>query len=251
MNCADCQERLQARLDGEVVPADEMAAHLAACPECRDLEAAARRLQTGLRLLTPPAPPAGFAERLVAGVLADRRRKVRRRLAFAGVVTALAASLLLVFFITPGEDGLTPAGWVKKKYYTIKWELIPGSQYEDDPSIRSLKQITLNGPPLSEEEPVPSLNDNMAEATSAVAALARRTADETVGNGQLLVPSVSLPMPQEDGLTPPLDPPAQSLRDAGQGVATGLEPVAASARRAFDLFRRDIPPVSGEAKSGL
>jgi hypothetical protein len=48
-----------------------------------------------------------------------------------------------------------------------------------------------------------------------------------------------------------LDPPAQSLRQAGQGVATGLEPVATSARRAFDLFLRDIPPVAPEVKSGL
>jgi len=91
----------------------------------------------------------------------------------------------------------------------------------------------------------------MAEATSAVASLARKTADETVSNGQLLVPSVPLGMPAEEALAPPQDPPAQSLRQAGQGVATGLEPVATSARRAFDLFLRDMPPVTPEAKSGL
>jgi hypothetical protein len=252
MNCHDCRQQLQARLDGAAVPADEIAAHLAACPECRDLEAAAQRLQTGLRLLTPPAPPTGFAERLAAGVLADRRRKVRRRrLVFAGVIGALAASLLVVLFITPDDDGFTPAGWVKQKYYAVKWHVFPGTRYADDPSIRSLHQLGLNGAPPSDEEPVPSLNDNMAEATSAVASLARRTADETVSNGQILVPAVSLPMTEPEVLGPPLEPPAQSLREAGQGVATGLQPVAASAARAFDLFRRDITPVAPEAKSGL
>jgi hypothetical protein len=244
MNCTDCQERLQARLDGEGVPADEIAAHLAACPECRALEAAARRMQAGLRLRTPPVPPAGLAERITAGVLADRRRRTRRRLAFVGVVTALAASLLMALFIAPGDDGRTPAGWVKEKYYAVKWQLIPGSRYEDDPSIRSLYQITLDGPPHSEEEPAPSLNDNMAEATSAVASLARRTADETVSNGQMLVPTVSLPMTEPEVLGPPLEPPAQSLREAGHGVALGLEPVTNSAVRALDLFRRDITPMA-------
>src|SRR5579885_803257 len=112
VNCDDCQTRLQARLDGEAVPADDLAAHLAACPECRGLAAAARRLQAGLRLLTPPAPPAGLAERLAAGVLADRRRRVRRRrLAFAGAVTAVAASLLLALFALP--DGSGSSGWLE------------------------------------------------------------------------------------------------------------------------------------------
>jgi hypothetical protein len=239
MNCTDCQERLQARLDGEGVPADEIAAHLATCPECRELEAAARRMQAGLRLLTPPVPPGGFAERVTAGVLADRRRRVRRRLAFVGVVTALAASVLVVLFIAPGDDGRTPAGWVKREYYAVREHYFPWTL-----SDRSLPQLPLSVPPPSEEAPAPSLNDNMAEATSAVASLARRTADETVSNGQLLVPTVPLPMTEPEVLGPPLEPPAQSLREAGHGVALGLEPVTNSAVRALDLFRRDMAPMA-------
>jgi hypothetical protein len=91
----------------------------------------------------------------------------------------------------------------------------------------------------------------VAEARSAVASLARRTADETVSDGQLFVPTVPVEVPSEEVLGPPLEPPAQSLRETGQGVATGLEPVANSARRAFDLFLRDMPPVTPEGKSGL
>jgi hypothetical protein len=237
MNCDDCRQQLQARLDGESVPADDIAAHLAACPECRALEAAARRLHTGLRLLTPPAPPAGIAERLIAGVLADRRKRVRRRrLAFAGVVGALAASLLVVLFFTPGEDDRTAFGWVEDMYSLAKYRYFTPN--------KSLKQIQLAPHTPPDEEPVPSLNDNMADATSAVASLARRTADETVSSGQLLVPAVSLPMTEPEVLGPPLEPPAQSLREAGHGVAVGLEPVTSSAVRAFDLFRRDIAPMT-------
>lgn len=240
MNCDDCLRRLQARLDGESVGGDEVEAHLALCPECRALEAAAHRLEAGLRLLTPPATPEGMGQRIAVGVLADRRRRrIRRRLVFVGAVAAAAASLLLGLFLGSGQDGLN--GWASLKNFvfprpSIHIEVVDVPGRSDNP------------PPAV--PPAPSLNDN-AEATSAVASLARRTADETVSNGQLLVPSVSLPMPQEDDLTPPLDPPAQSLREAGQGVATGLEPVANSARRAFDLFRRDLPPVAPDANSGL
>src|SRR5689334_125799 len=96
MNCHDCQQRLQARLDGAAVPADDaVEAHLAACPECRALSDAAARLEAGLRLFTPPALPDALAARVAAGVLADRRRRRVRRLVFASV--AVAASLLVGF----------------------------------------------------------------------------------------------------------------------------------------------------------
>ena len=67
------------------------------------------------------------------------------------------------------------------------------------------------------------------------------------------VPTLSLPMPMpaDEALTPPLEPSGQSLREAGEGVAASLSPVATSARRAFDLFLREIPPLPPEAKTGL
>jgi hypothetical protein len=45
--------------------------------------------------------------------------------------------------------------------------------------------------------------------------------------------------------------PMRSLRDAGQGVSSGLEPVADSARRAFDMVLREIPTVAPGGKSGF
>ena len=61
MDCLDCQELLQRRLDGEPTSFDPvgLAAHLSLCPDCRDWYAAAQCLLDGVCLLAPPRPPAG------------------------------------------------------------------------------------------------------------------------------------------------------------------------------------------------
>jgi hypothetical protein len=94
----------------------------------------------------------------------------------------------------------------------------------------------------------PSLRESVAE----VAQLTRRKADETVGQALNLVPEVLKAPPADAWPRPtPLDPPARSLRQAGQSVTAGLEPVADSARRALNLFLREIPPVEAEGKRGM
>jgi Putative zinc-finger len=231
MTCDDCRQRLQAWLDGDPPGADGLDAHLAACPACRALAEAARRLRSGLLAAPPPVPPAGLADRIVAGVIADRRKRQRsrRRLAFAGLALAVAACLAIALLLPEwgrhddGSAAVQPTG----------------------------KEMVANQPAPEPPAAPPSLNENMAEATSAVASLARRTADQTVTSGQMFVPAMPLEVPPQEVLGPPLEPPADSLREAGQGVATGLAPVTDTARRAFDLFLRDIPPVAPEAKSGL
>src|SRR5271166_1397366 len=93
MNCLECQDVLQQRLDGDPI-ADRAALdlHLAACAECRARHAAAQRLEEGLRGTPRPTPPADLTDRTVARVLDDRLRRLRlrRRVGFL-----LAASLLL------------------------------------------------------------------------------------------------------------------------------------------------------------
>lgn len=220
MNCDDCRRLLQVRLDGEAVCADDVETHLVHCSECRWLHSAADRLRVGLLAASIPVPPVGLAERIVIGVLRDRKKRtMRRRLVLVGSgLLAAAAALIVVLLLPPSA---------------------PNQIAQDEPKPTS-KDIST---------PPPSLNDNMAEATSAVASLARKTADETVTNGQIVASSVPLPLPKEE--VSPLDPPAQSLREAGHGVATGLEPVANSARQAFDRFLHDLPPMTPETKSGL
>lgn len=215
MNCVDCQELLQRRLDGGP-PGDgaDIHRHLAGCPDCRDWYAAARRLEAGLRLLPAATVPADLAGRVAGRVLAERRARRRRR-AWVAAGVALAACLVLAVLLGRGRP-------------------------------------TADAPPLAADvAPPESLRDSVGAAGSAVVSLTRRTADETVGQGKLLLPVVVTRPNLGDGPVPAtVEPPMRSLRAAGQGVSEGLEPVTSSARRALDLFLSEMPPVESEAKQG-
>jgi len=83
---------------------------------------------------------------------------------------------------------------------------------------------------------------NFQEAGSTLVALVNRTADETVGQGRMLLPQ-EVPSPRltvADNWQPALSP--QAIRDAQDGVAVGFEPVTDSARRAVNLFLRELSP---------
>jgi hypothetical protein len=82
-----------------------------------------------------------------------------------------------------------------------------------------------------------------------VASLTSRTADETVRQTRMLLP-MGPALPPID-LQPRLEPPTTTLREAGEGVMEGLEPMASSARRAVGLLLHDLPPMGAEEKSGL
>jgi hypothetical protein len=215
MNCDSCRQQLQARLDGDAVCSDDVEAHLLHCPECRSLHRAADRLRIGLLAVPPAAPPIDLADRIVTSVLRDRRkRQLRRRVLFVGGALAAAAALIIVVFLPPSSSN------------QLANRVAPTVRNQSD------------SPPLS-------LNDKVDEATSVVASLARRTADETVSSGQMVVSSVQLPLPPQEKA--PSDPPPP----AGKGVATGLELVTNTAHEAFDRFLHDLSPMTSETKSGL
>jgi hypothetical protein len=81
----------------------------------------------------------------------------------------------------------------------------------------------------------------MADAGNAVAQVTRRTMDETISHTQRLWATVTPPIPAA-----PVVPAksADSLREAGQGVVAGLEPVTNSARRALGMLFREVPPLN-------
>jgi predicted anti-sigma-YlaC factor YlaD len=222
MNCRDFRDLLQERLDGTALdtpPAcDE---HLRTCPACAALHAAAVRLGEGLRLLAAPTPPPDLADRIADRVLRKRlwrRPRGRRRVA---VPLVLAACLLVAIAAR------------------LSWHRNPTSPTAPTPHAGAQQ-------PQPPGEPV-DLRESVDEAKQAVVALTARTADEAVDRTRRLLapggsPSVS---------PPPARPPAQALREAGEGVSDGLEPVTHSARRAVDLFLRELPPMDFGEKQGL
>jgi hypothetical protein len=224
MNCPQSHDLLQKRLDGiPIVDRTALDRHLAVCSECRQLHAVAVRLEDGLRLLSPPVPPADLAARIVGQVSADRRRRLAvRRGAIAG---ALAAGLLLAIWLgqRPNRSGVVKVA-------------VTG------PIIQPSAVVAKRSPE------VPSLRVSVAEVGSAVASLTRRAADETVGQTKLLLPETipAPPLTTSEPMQPVIEPPTESLRQAGQGMSAALDPVATSARRAFSLFLREASAMAPE-----
>jgi hypothetical protein len=216
MNCSICEELIQQRLDGSpFAEAAALESHLVDCPRCAARHAALARLSAGLRMLVPQQPPLDLKGRIVAGVLADHQAQRHRRLVRVAVWAA-AASLLL----SAAALGAYSLGW-------LKWNETP-------------QPIVIKPIPPAPPTPTPSVRDSVADAGSALVSVAGRTADETVGQTRLLVPMVT--GPSLDELTrPPMLEPTMPYIEAGQGVTVALEPVTSSARRAVDLFRRDLP----------
>lgn len=216
MNCLECQNRIQERLDGgDWLAGADLERHLAECRDCRQLHEAARRLEEGLRLLPAPFPPPGFADRMVQQVLGQRRR--RRTWHLAATVGGLAATVLVT---------------------VLAMQYWPQAGVSPPPApVHAAK------PTEPQPGPPPSLSDSFAEVSSAVAALARRTTEETVDQTRVLWLDPMPTVAQVERVEPAPDLAAQSLWEAGQGVSAGLEPVTTSARRAVDLFLRELPPM--------
>ena len=228
MNCADCHLWMQHFLDGEGTPeAAEAAAHRGNCPSCREEFTLTIRLSEGLRQVRKPMLPPGFCQRVVTSAMHERRVQVRwRRGLYA--VTAAAAVVLVAIGV---------------KYFQPREEFARVEPAAPQSKVQE---------PVAEVQ-VPSLRDSVAEAGSAVVKLTRKTADDTVEQTRLLfrLPITTPEIDETGALRETLEPPAQSFRDAGHQVSAGLEPVTRSARRAVDLFLREIPPLEAVPKSGL
>jgi hypothetical protein len=119
------------------------------------------------------------------------------------------------------------------------------------PEIDVAKAISPPAVPHAAENPKPPpLRNAVAEVGDAVASLTTRTADEAMGQTRLLLPMMSRSSLADLDFAP-REATTRPLRQAGQNVTAGLDPVANSARRAIDLFLRDIPPVGAPERHGL
>jgi len=216
--CPDCRDRLQqwfdARTPGAAPPV---------CPACAEWGAAAVRLDCGLRLLAAPVPPAYLTDRIIARLRARHRRV---RLVFTAGLVAAAATVLLAV-----------------------WQSFPFGAFSRPPTV--VPHAIVRAPEPEPSVPSVNLRDSVAQAGSAMASLTSRTADETVAKTKGLLPVVVDASPGKRDSQPSAGAPARSLRDTGESVTAGLEPVADSARRAVSLFFRELPPMEANPKAGF
>jgi hypothetical protein len=217
MNCAEFHDLLQRRLDGGA-GTGELAAHAAGCSDCRAWLAAVQRLESGLQVLPRPRPGVGSAEKIVASVLTDQRARRRRRYAVRAAL-ALAAAILFAILIAQRVG-----------------------QRDQDVAVASL----YTAPAVQKSDRAPGherISPSLRESVTGVAQLTIRSADETVRTF-LTDAAVNNPKPS------PLTASVVSLREAGASVTTGLEPVADSAKRAFNLFWRENPATRTNDRRG-
>ena len=232
MNCLECQDLLQRRLDGETVPGSAaLEQHLAGCQSCRHTHAAGALLLEGLKELPPSPPlPAEFTRHVVGSILRDRQRRRARMRRRVWVTAGLAAAILLM--VWAGNIWLPERNNVEAPAPA----LVDGTKKQDPPSP---------APQPPAEEKVTPLAKSVDAARNDVLAMTSRWADQTKDQARLFV---SLPeMPDFLGsdtrfpMDEPLDPAAQSLRQAGQGVSDGLHAVSRNARRAVSFFMKELP----------
>jgi anti-sigma factor RsiW len=93
MNCHESEQHLQKLLDGGDDVPEIVTAHLAICPECRELFSAARLLLKGLQRRVPVLPPKDLTKRIADEAILQRRAWQRRRRVSA--VLAIAATVLV------------------------------------------------------------------------------------------------------------------------------------------------------------
>ncbi|HEV3235465.1 MAG TPA: hypothetical protein VGZ25_00655 [Gemmataceae bacterium] len=229
MNCERFQNSLQNRLDGlgDDLPAN-LHQHLVGCSDCRSWQAAAQRLEAGVRLLQSTRLSPNLADRVVGLVLAERTLRMRRQ-RLRWTVGALAASVALVV----SASAIAP-------------RLIENKKNEGDPGI-----IAVN-PNAIDDKLNLSASNQVSEAGLAVASLSNIAKEETLKQTQLFLPVAKAPLPFDNlGVPQPFEASTDSLKQAGKGVSEGLKPVTDSARRAWDLFLREVPPLDTAGKTNF
>jgi hypothetical protein len=106
MDCARAEELLSDDCDSTLEPLlrDDLAAHLAGCPQCRSLRSALLEVVQSLQRPPELAPPAGMADRVAAAVARDRAAPARRGrvLRLQAVAAAVAIAGTTALYATRG-----------------------------------------------------------------------------------------------------------------------------------------------------
>ena len=208
-DCRAFAATVRAVLDREAPAAALDDSHAAGCPRCRSAAADARLLLQ-LNAGPSPRPPAGFAARVTALSLRNRRlRRLRRRV---GGFALAAAVLAAVVVSRPGPPAI---------------------------GVRPPLEGVARGPvePLRPADPV-RVGDAVAEAGAALAKLTRRATDDALAPVSAFLPPPNPTVPLSPSATG--EPAGGLLAAVPESARAGLEPVTGPTRRAVGLFVHDL-----------
>jgi hypothetical protein len=209
--CADSLASLQRRFDGEIaIESEDVVRHRALCADCRSWEAAAQALEEGLRRTLQQELPVGLAESILEKLRADPVRPHAWRLRVSAAGLALAASVMIAVF---------------------GWNLWGPTDQRVTERTGNSRSTPVEVDPISTAR----LGDSLDEAGTAAAKLARETRRETlnVKLPTLSFPKVSSPLER-------LEPAVASIQQVQHGAVFSVAPITRSAKRAADLFWKEI-----------
>jgi hypothetical protein len=218
MNCRDFERCWNERLDARsAAPAGldrAMEAHAADCPSCRALGARYQALAQALLAAGPsPAPPPGFADRVLAAAVAEAGRgrllalRLIRRLApMAAAAVVLAAGAVLL------------QGWARDRAAPA---------------------------PVARARPIDpdGLTEALALASSATWALAREASAPAARVGRQVLEPAEPAETTPELLAMPVEVPlaAEVLQSVGDRVNAGVRPLEGTARHAFGFLLGAAP----------
>lgn len=109
MDCKQLQQCLDDMLDGALPNGEQRLAeqHLAGCGDCRQQLAQIQTLRHALRGLPVPPPSADFTQRVLQATYRPRRRQ---QALLGGLITAMAASLVIWVSVTVMQPTRSPTG---------------------------------------------------------------------------------------------------------------------------------------------
>lgn len=217
--CEPTVARLQRVLDGDLPGAAlDADPHAQACATCRGRVRAATLMLAVYPARRPPATvPSRLTDAILAGVRADRRRRVMRR--WVGAAAGLAAAVGLV-------------AW-------SPWMLA------DRPAV-------VERPPVLEPEPgrpPVRLGAELAKAGDALKESSRAWAEPVTATPKLFAAITGSVATPAVAATPEVEPVRQSLAELPDAARTGLEPVTGSAKKAWNRLLRDVGVVAAKSKS--
>ena len=237
--CLAFDKRLEQLLDRERSLDSEDLSHAQHCARCSHRWAETRLFLAALDQLrtdTDTEVPPGFTERVLAQVHRSRpAAREYRRSVLAPALVAIAASLLLgVMLFRPWQDLVPPHVGKPTEMAAIP----PASETTMPLASTTVRQDS----PTRVVEPLDELR---AEWGTVLSRFTRQSAVDALAPARSLIRSDT---PAETGPTTgsgtePM-PGVEALTAVPDAARSGLEPLASTAQRAFQLFLRDVGQVA-------